>query len=75
MFPAVLALGIWYSWWAALLCFLATGPVKAGLVDMFGVDPVQPAVSAAAWQLARQSWSIAKSGTPTYVPGFIIPCC
>jgi hypothetical protein len=31
MFPAALALGIWYSWWAALLCFLATGPVKKGL--------------------------------------------
>ena len=30
MFPAALALGIWYSWWAALVCFLAAGPVKAG---------------------------------------------
>jgi hypothetical protein len=72
MFPAALALGIWYSWWAALLCFLATGPVKAGFkksacdfilehaleneefynammkVGMFRIDPVQPAVGAAA---------------------------
>jgi hypothetical protein len=30
MFPAALGLGIWYSWWAALLCFMAAGPVKAG---------------------------------------------
>jgi len=30
MFPAALVLGIWYSCWAALLCFMATGAVKAG---------------------------------------------
>ena len=72
MFPAALALGIWYSWWAALLCVLATGPVKAGFkksaaqfmldhaleneefynamlkVDMFRIEPVQPAVGAVA---------------------------
>jgi hypothetical protein len=72
MFPAALPLGIWYSWWAALLCILATGPVKAGFkksaagfvlehaleneefytammkVNMFHIEQVQPAVSAAA---------------------------
>lgn len=72
MFPAALALGIWYSWWAALLCFMAAGPVKAGFkqsaaqfmldhaledeafynamvkVNMFHIEPAQPAVSAAA---------------------------
>jgi hypothetical protein len=30
MFPAAIALGIWFRWWAGVLCFLATGPVKAG---------------------------------------------
>jgi hypothetical protein len=72
MFPAALALGIWYSWWDALLCFMAAGPVKAGFkqsagqfmldhaleneafydammrVNMFHIDPAQPATHVAA---------------------------
>ena len=31
MFPAAIALGIWYSWWAALLCFLISFPVSSGV--------------------------------------------
>lgn len=31
MFPGALVLGVWFSWWAAILCFVATSPLRNGI--------------------------------------------